>query len=59
MRDIRSNITLCLKEILRVKVTPEGKGLYPTVYPKVVLILTLYHFNNQKPIVYLFILIDN
>ena len=33
-RDIWSNITLCLKEIPRVKPegTPEGKGLYLTVY---------------------------
>ena len=35
-RDIRSNITLCLKEFLRMKPkgTPEGKGIYLTVYPK-------------------------
>ena len=36
MRDIRSNITLCLKEFPRAKPkeTPEGKGLYLTVYPE-------------------------
>ena len=36
MRDIWSNITLCLKEFSRAKPeeTPEGKGSYLTVYPK-------------------------
>ena len=35
-RDIRSNITLCLKEFPRAKPkgTPEVKGLYLTVYPE-------------------------
>ena len=35
-RDIQSNITLCLKEFLRVKAkgTPEGKGFYLTICPK-------------------------
>ena len=35
-RHIRSNITLCLKELPRAKPegTPEGKGLYLTVYPE-------------------------
>ena len=35
-RDIRSNITICLKEFPRAKPegTPEGKGLYLTVYSK-------------------------
>ena len=35
-RDILSNKTLCLKEFPRAKPegTPEGKGLYLTVYPK-------------------------
>ena len=35
-RDIRSNITLCPKEFPRAKPkgTPEGKGLYLTVYPE-------------------------
>ena len=35
-RDIRSNIPLCLKEFQRAKPegTPEGEGLYLTVYPK-------------------------
>ena len=33
-RDIRSNITLCMKEVPRAKPkgTPEGKGIYLTVY---------------------------
>ena len=35
-RDIRSNIPLCLKEVLRVKPvgTPESEGVYLTVYPE-------------------------
>ena len=35
-RDIRSNIALSLKEFPRAKPegTPEGKGLYLTVYPE-------------------------
>ena len=35
-RDIRSNITLCLKKFMRAKPegTPECKGLYLTVYPE-------------------------
>ena len=35
-RDIQSNIPLCLKEFPRAKPkgTPEGKGLYLTVYHK-------------------------
>ena len=35
-RDIRSNITLCLKEFPRAKPegTPEGEGIYLTVYPE-------------------------
>ena len=35
-RDIRSNIALSLKEFPRGKLkgTPEGKGSYSTVYPK-------------------------
>ena len=35
-RDIQSNITLFLKEFPRAKPdgTPEGKGLYLTVYPE-------------------------
>ena len=34
--DIQSKITLCLKESPRAKPegTPEGKGLYSTVYPE-------------------------
>ena len=36
MRDIRSNIALCLKEFPRAKPeeTPEGKRLYLTIYPE-------------------------
>ena len=35
-RDIQSNIPLSLKEFLRAKPegTPEGEGLYLTVYPE-------------------------
>ena len=35
-RDIRSNIPLCLNELPRAKPegTPEGKGVYLTVYPE-------------------------
>ena len=36
MRDIWSNITLCMNEFQRArpKGTPEGIGLYLTVYPE-------------------------
>ena len=36
IRDLRSNIPLCPKEFRRAKSegTPEGKGVYLTVYPK-------------------------
>ena len=60
-RDIRSNITLCLKEFPRAKPkeTPEGKGLYLTVYPESSPNTDIISFNNHQANVYLIILIDN
>ena len=50
MRDIQSYIPLCLKEFPRAKPegTPEGKGLYLTVYPKSSHNTDIISFNNRK-----------
>ena len=60
-RDTRSNIPLRLKEFPRVKPegTPEGEGVYLTVYPKSSPKRIVYNFYNHQANYNLIIFIDN